>query len=41
MVTLTLHLAQVTKKPKRSQMAPFFITTEKGLVNHLQAPFIL
>jgi len=40
-VAQTLLLAQVTKKLKRSQMAPFFITTEKGLVNHLQPPFIL
>ncbi|EJP20902.1 hypothetical protein HMPREF1125_0380 [Streptococcus oralis SK304] len=37
----TLLLAQVTKKHKRSQMAPFFIATEKGIVNHLQTPFIL
>ncbi|KXT86216.1 hypothetical protein SORDD16_01089 [Streptococcus oralis] len=37
----TLLLAQATKKPKKEPSGSFFITTEKGLANHLHPPFIL
>ena len=41
-VAQTLLLAQVTKKPKRSHLAPsFLLLLKKGFVDDLQNPRIL